>query len=223
MCRDKVVGPAGILNLEVHAFSPDGQYTSQYILADITSGYNSTIKKLSSNQGGHNKSPDNGYIGLNGYTGLSDKQQCRRPDRLQISKITSYSAQSSKAGTGTLANTLDDNNLQTIWALKGTSVKAFVKSSSETIAASRTNGSSSSSDTNPWLQLDLGADKTVCNIGIAFPNGDETINFFKVQTSTDGKVFSDVGGVESYRFSQVDSYLRSQICQTKPGTSGFRT
>lgn len=40
----------------------------------------------------------------------------------------------------------------------------------------------------------------MCNIGIAFPNGDETINFFKVQTSTDGKVFSDVGGVESYPF-----------------------
>ena len=39
---------------------------------------------------------------------------------------------------------------------------------------------------------------TVCNIGIAFPNGDKSINFFKVQTSTDGQHFTDAGSAESY-------------------------
>ena len=183
----QILGPHGILNFEVHAFFPDGQYTSQYILADITSGASPTVANFTDNQAGpNNNSPDNGYIGL------SDKQQCQRADRLHILQIISNSQNNNR--TGSLATILNDNNLQTAWALKGTGVKAFVKSSLENAARTTTE----SSDKNPWLQLDLGADKTVCNIGIAFPNGDKTINFFKIQTSTDGQHFTDAGAAESY-------------------------
>lgn len=37
-----------------------------------------------------------------------------------------------------------------------------------------------------WVQLDLGKEKSICNLEIGFANGDKTINFFTVQTSTDG-------------------------------------
>src|SRR5919204_6287181 len=186
----QIIGPQGILNFEVHAFFPDGQYTSQYILADITSGASPTVANFTDNQAGpNNNSPDNGYVGL------SDKQQCQRADRIHILQFTSNSHDNNSSS---IATVLNDNNLQTAWAFKGTSVKVFVKSSSENTAARSTG----MSDKNSWLQLDLGANKTVCNIGIAFPNGDKTINFFKVQTSTDGQHFTDVGSAES---SPLDS------------------
>jgi F5/8 type C domain len=182
----QILGPRGILNFEVHAFFPDGQYISRYVLAEVMSGANPTVTNFTDNQAGsNNNSPDNGYIGL------SDKLQCKRPDRLPILQITSNSPQYNK--TSSITTVLNDNNLQTAWILRGTSVKAFVKSSLENTA-----NPTESSDKNAWIQLDLGADKTVCNIGIAFPNGDKTVYFFKVQTSTDGKHFTDVGTAETY-------------------------
>lgn len=182
----QILGPRGILNFEVHAFFPDGQYTSQYILADVSSRANPHVTNFTNNQAESDKtSPDNGYIGL------SDKLQCKRPDRLHILQITSNSPQDNK--TGSIATVLNDNDLETEWTVKGTSVKTFVKSSLES-----TSNPTVSSDRNTWIQLDLGAGKTVCNVGIAFPNGDKTVYFFKVQISTDGKHFTDVGTAETY-------------------------
>jgi hypothetical protein len=50
---------------------------------------------------------------------------------------------------------------------------------------------------SPWVQLDLGKEKSICNLEIGFANGDKMINFFTVQTSTDG-VHS---GMEKFTFS----------------------
>jgi hypothetical protein len=177
----QIVGPYGILNFEVHAFFPDGQYTSQYVLANITSGASPTVTNLSVNP----VSSDNGYIAL------SNRDHCMNADRLHTLQISSKSENNSN-NTASAATVLD-NNLHTAWTVEGIDVKAFVKSSLDDSGRA-----TESSNKNPWLQLDLGADKTVCNIGIAFPNGDKSINFFKVQTSTDGQHFTDVGAAESY-------------------------
>jgi F5/8 type C domain-containing protein len=37
-----------------------------------------------------------------------------------------------------------------------------------------------------WIQVDLGQQKAICNLDISFTNGDKVINFFTIQTSTDG-------------------------------------
>jgi hypothetical protein len=174
----QIVGPEGILNYEVHAFFPDGQYTSQYILANIIGGASPAVR----NFGVDRATADNGYIAL------SDKPACNNPDRLRALEISSNSRNNISSPT-----TLLDNNLQTAWTVKDTDVKSFVKSSSDDAGQT-----SRSSNNSPWLQLDLGPDKAVCNIGIAFPNGDKSINFFKVQASTDGEHFTDVGVAESY-------------------------
>jgi F5/8 type C domain len=44
-----------------------------------------------------------------------------------------------------------------------------------------------------WIQLDLGEERSICNIGISFHRGDQSINFFSIQTSTDGAHFSPNG------------------------------
>lgn len=48
-----------------------------------------------------------------------------------------------------------------------------------------------------WLQLDLGKEKSICNLEIGFANGDKTINFFTVQTSTDGVHFVSHGSAQN--------------------------
>src|SRR5215831_3239413 len=37
-----------------------------------------------------------------------------------------------------------------------------------------------------WVQLDLGQEKSICNLQIGFPDGDKTIKTFTILTSTDG-------------------------------------
>jgi hypothetical protein len=174
----QVVGPEGILNYEVHAYFRDGQYTSQYILANVTGGASPAVRNFSIN----GTSQDNGYIAL------ADKLDCNNADRLHTIEISSSSQNNTSSPITVL-----DNNLKTSWVIKGTDVKSFVKSSLDDDGQNTGSGNNS-----PWLQLDLGADKTVCNIGIAFPNGDKSIDYFKMQTSTDGKHFTDVGIAESY-------------------------
>jgi hypothetical protein len=55
----------------------------------------------------------------------------------------------------------------------------------DTIWSSKTKGD--------WIQLDLGEERSICNIGISFYRGDQSINFFSIQTSTDGAHFSPHG------------------------------
>ena len=175
----QIVGPEGILNYEVHAFFPDGQYTSQYLLVNVTSGASPSVRNFSADPS----------AGESGYIALSDKQACIGADRLHTFQISGKSQNSNSSSPITLL----DNNLQTAWAVKSTDVKSFVRTTSK-------DGTDIGdvSSTSPWLQLDLGAEKMVCNIGIAFPNGDKSINFFRVQTSTDGEHFKNAGIAESY-------------------------
>ena len=175
----QIVGPEGILNYEVHAFFPDGQYTSQYLLVNITSGASPSVRNFNTGTSAEET----------GYIALSDKQDCNRADRLHTLQISTNSENSSRSSPITLL----DNNLQTAWTVKSTDVKSFVKSTS-----SDDKDIGDGSSTNPWLQLDLGAEKLVCNIGIAFPNGDKSINFFTVLTSADGEHFKNAGVAESY-------------------------
>ena len=175
----QIVGPEGILNYEVNAFFPDGQYTSQYLLVNVTSGASPSVRNFNADTSGEET----------GYIALSDKQACNRADRLHTLQISAGSQNSNSSSPITLL----DNNLQTAWIVKSTDVKSYVKSTS-----SDGKDVGYASTASPWLQLDLGAEKMVCNIGIAFPNGDKSINFFTVQTSADGKHFKNAGDAESY-------------------------
>jgi hypothetical protein len=174
----QIVGPEGILNYELHAYFPDGQYTSQYLLVNVTSGASPSVRTSSADQSG----PGTGYIAL------SDKQGCDRADRLHALQISAKSQRTNSTSPITLL----DNNMQTAWTVKSTDAKLFGKS-----VSNDNKDIPGSSNSGQWLQLDLGAEKMVCNIGIAFPNGDKSINFFTVQASTDGKHFTNVGVAES--------------------------
>lgn len=177
----QIVGPEGILNYELHAFFPNGRYASQYLLVNVTGGASPTVRNFDVDRS----------AGETGYIALSDRQGCNNPDRLHALQVSTKS----QDNNSTSPLTVLDNNLQTIWTVQSMNPESFVKSTS-TSTDDRNIGNSSKS--SPWLQLDLGASKTVCNIGIAFPNGDTSINFFRVQTSTDGKHFVDAGVAESY-------------------------
>jgi hypothetical protein len=55
----------------------------------------------------------------------------------------------------------------------------------------------SASGKGSWIQLDLGQQKAICNLEIAFTNGDKAINFFTIQTSTDGVHYLSHGSVQN--------------------------
>jgi len=77
---------------------------------------------------------------------------------------------------------------------------AQILSSSST--GSNTSGSSiptstpltwSATGEGSWIQLDVGQPKSICSLEVAFANGDNSINFFNIHTSTDGVHFLDHG------------------------------
>ncbi|HXP50140.1 MAG TPA: discoidin domain-containing protein, partial [Bacteroidia bacterium] len=55
----------------------------------------------------------------------------------------------------------------------------------------------SSTGKGSWLQFDLGKEKSICRLLVGFANGDKVINFFSIQTSTDGIHFVDDGTVQN--------------------------
>jgi len=175
----QIVGPEGMFNYELHAFYPDGRYASQYLLVNVTSGASPTVRNFDMDRS----------AGGTGYIALSDRQGCNNADRLQALQVSAKSQNSNSSSPLTLL----DNNLQTSWTVQSMDAKSFVK-----LTSTDDRNIADSSKSSPWLQLDLGANKTVCNLGLAFPNGDKSIIFFRVQTSTDGKHFTDAGVAESY-------------------------
>jgi F5/8 type C domain len=48
-----------------------------------------------------------------------------------------------------------------------------------------------------WVQLDLGQEKSICNLEVGFVNGDKSINSFTIQTSTDGVNFVSHGSAQN--------------------------
>ena len=74
-----------------------------------------------------------------------------------------------------LATNVLDRNLGTLWATK---------------------------DEGNWIQLDLGREKLICNVEIAFSRGNESINSFAVQTSIDGKKFTNPESAQNTALSE---------------------
>jgi hypothetical protein len=106
-----------------------------------------------------------------GSQSLSPQASCGAQNRLQIAGVTD----SNNNNSNTLVNTLNNgnttsNNPAPTWSATG-------------------KGS--------WVQLDLGQEKSICNLEIGFTNGDKSINFFTIQTSTDGVHFVNHGSAQN--------------------------
>ena len=76
--------------------------------------------------------------------------------------------------------------------------------------------------TNQWIRFDLKSVKSVWAIDVAFYNGDARVFYFKVQTSTDNKTWTDVTGdlvssgmtneMERYRFDPTEARYVRLLC-----------
>lgn len=94
-----------------------------------------------------------------GTQSLGSNPSCTQ-DKLKIAGVTDSNTNNSNILTTGLNNGNDTNVSQTpTWSATG-------------------KGS--------WIQVDLGQQKAICNLDISFANGDKVINFFTIQTSTDG-------------------------------------
>jgi hypothetical protein len=172
----KIEGIKGTYNIEVHAFFPDNQYTSHTLLVNIK-GTN-IDNQLSDGQ--RQFATTTGNIGQS--TDIS--QGCDKQARLRINAVSSNVQTNLDVPTSVL-----DNRLSTMWSVKGINVMSFIEGLPQTEATSV--------NENPWLQLDLGTNKLVCNIGLAFNNAENNVDFFTIQTSSDGIHFKDLGTAQS--------------------------
>ena len=76
--------------------------------------------------------------------------------------------------------------------------------------------------TNQWIRFDLKDVKSVWAVDVAFYNGDQRVFYFKVQTSTDNRTWTDVTGnlassgmtneMERYRFEPVEARYVRLLC-----------
>jgi hypothetical protein len=132
------------------------------------------------------------------------QQSCDAPVKLQVTQVK---ASNQKDMNGPI--TVVDNNLGTIWsANKGIDIMSSARN--HAIVDSLVNK-------NSWIQIDLGAERSLCNIGIAFDKGDNSVSFFTVQTSIDGIQFRNLGNAQStpisaggslYSFSDLPDTVR---------------
>jgi hypothetical protein len=88
-----------------------------------------------------------------------------QPQQTQCSTTTTKGVKASDSQSGFPSSNVIDNNLQTRWS---------------------NNGKGS------WIQVDLGSSKNICNVNIAWYNGDERQNSFIISTSKDGAAFTKV-------------------------------
>jgi F5/8 type C domain-containing protein len=106
-----------------------------------------------------------------GSQSLSPQASCGAQNRLQIAGVTD----SNNNISNTLVNTLNNGNT----------------TSNNPVPTWSASGKGS------WVQLDLGQEKSICNLEIGFANGDKSINFFTIQTSTDGVHFVGHGSAQN--------------------------
>jgi hypothetical protein len=117
---------------------------------------------------------------------------CGTQNRLQIAGVTDSNNGNSNTLVKTLNNWNNTNNKpHATWSATG-------KSS--------------------WVQLDLGKEKSICNLEIGFGNGDKTINFFTIQTSTDGVHFVSHGSVQN---TGMNSGMEKFTFSDSPVTARF--
>jgi F5/8 type C domain len=177
----KIEGIKGTYNIEVHAFFPDNQYTSHILLVNIKG---TNIDNQLSDGQQRQFATTTGDI--NGNTGQSTdiSQGCDKQARLHTNAVSS----SVQTKLDLPASVLD-NKLSTMWSVRGINVMSFIEGLPQTEATSV--------NENPWLQLDLGTNKLVCNIGLAFNNAANNVDFFTIQASSDGVHFKDLGTAQS--------------------------
>jgi hypothetical protein len=106
-----------------------------------------------------------------GSQSLSPQASCGAQNRLQIAGVTD----SNNNISNTIVNTLNNGN-----ATSNNPVPTW-----------------SATGKGSWVQLDLGQEKSICNLEIGFANGDKSINFFTIQTSTDGVHFVGHGSAQN--------------------------
>jgi hypothetical protein len=126
------------------------------------------------------------FVGRTFNDGLASQLQesCDAPIKLQV---TGVETSNQKDMTG--ATTVLDNNLGTVWSAD----KAIDIMSS----ARKHELVDNFVNKNSWIQLDLGKERSLCSIGIAYDNGDRSVSFFTVQTSMDGIQFRKLGNAQS--------------------------
>ncbi len=83
--------------------------------------------------------------------------------------------------------------------------------------------------TNPWIQLDLGAQKSVCSVDIAWADGASRQYSFVISVSTDGTSFSNVftgkssgtsTSPQKYNFAESQArFVKITITQSHAGTT----
>jgi hypothetical protein len=177
----KVEGIKGTLNLEVHAFFPDNEYTTYTLLVNVKgTNIDNQLSAGKQRQFATTKEDNNSNIGQS--TAVS--QGCDKQVRLRIDGVSS-STDSKLNVPGSVL----DNRMNTMWSVKGIDVMSFIQGLPHKEATSI--------NENPWLQLDLGTNKVVCNIGLAFNNAENNVNFFTIQASSDGVHFNDLGTAQS--------------------------
>jgi hypothetical protein len=171
----KVEGIKGTYDLEVHAFFPDNQYSSYTLLVNVEG---TDIDNLQQRQ--FATTEDNS---ANTGQQTDNSWGCDKVGRLDINEISSSIPSKLNVPTNVL-----DRGVGTMWSAKGIDVMSFIQNLQYKEAS--VNG-------NPWIQLDLGTNKLVCSISLAFNNEDNSVNFFTIQASSDGVHFKDLGTVQS--------------------------
>jgi hypothetical protein len=184
----ELTGVSSVRNLEVHVLFSDGQYVSYNKLVDIRDGSSSTV----ANTAGKDNNADYRYSNTAGKDNNADYRYSSSslPCSGQAKlKVAAVTASGQDTINNRATNVLDDN-VDTIWS-------------------SKTKGD--------WIQLDLGEERSICNIGISFQRGDQSINFFSIQTSADGAHFSPhgsgqntgmVSGGELYGYADLPTTAR---------------
>ncbi|HYX55958.1 MAG TPA: discoidin domain-containing protein [Nitrososphaeraceae archaeon] len=67
-----------------------------------------------------------------------------------------------------------------------------------------------------WIEIDLGAQKTICNVEIAWYNGNERQYNFVISVSNDGRTFSNVyEGTSSGKSTSSERYTFSELSTTR--------
>ncbi|MDP9288404.1 MAG: discoidin domain-containing protein [Thermoproteota archaeon] len=167
-------GTSGIKTLELHVLLPDNN-NNKYI----------SFTKLVDIHGNNNNSIANG---------INPNQNKNSPNIEANNNVNN-----NNNGNINAENSFNPNSAQSCGSSSELNLAQITSSSSNAASTRSSNIPTSTPLTwsatgeGSWIQLDLGQPKSICSIEIAFANGDNSINFFNIQTSTDGVHFLDHG------------------------------
>ena len=187
-------GPTGLYNIEVHAIFIDGQYTSHTVLASIIdNGPASGSQSTQSTQTGLTQG--NSAANLNNNN-VRPEQVCNR--RIKLDPLGQDVLSNPVNNINLQANSLGNALIPRTWSTEGIDILSFAAAVTTTTTTDMAKTYVDAfANKNPWVRLDLGSNNLICNIGITFGNADNSVNYFTVQTSTDGINFKNLGVVET--------------------------